>query len=278
MSSESLSSPNQTSPDDRRGRILEFARANGQIEVEPLAEELGVTPQTIRRDLTELCDMRLLKRVHGGAVLNEGISNLGYEARTRIMVEEKQAIARAAAQLIPEDSSLFVNIGTTTEAVVSEIAHHPGMLVVTNNINVIEILRNNETITLMMAGGRLRNEDGGIVGKDTAEYMEQFRLDRAVIGVSALDLDGTLLDYDTQEVSVAKAIIQNSRSVILVADSSKLRRSAPMRIGNIADVDYLVTDQEPPEELLEHCEANGVDVRVALPDAAFEALPGDKSA
>lgn len=248
---------------DRRRLILAFARTHGAIEVEPLAEQLRVTPQTIRRDLAELCDLRLLKRTHGGAVLNEGITNLGYEARRCLMTAEKQAIAIAAAALIPADSSLFVNIGTTTEAVVRQMVNFPGMLVVTNNINVIEILRSNETITLMMAGGKLRSEDGGIVGKDTAEYMEQFRLDRAVIGVSALDADGTLLDFDTQEVSVAKAIIANSRSVILVADSSKFSRSAPMRIGNISSVDYLVTDSEPPVALMQHCTDNGVEVVVA---------------
>lgn len=256
---------------DRCRQILEFARANGSIEVEPLAEDLDVTPQTIRRDLAELCGLRLLKRTHGGAVLNEGITNLCYEARRCLMSAEKEAIAKAAADLIPADSSLFVNIGTTTEAVVREIAGYPGMLVVTNNINVIQILRGNETITLMMAGGKLRNEDGGIVGKDTAEYMEQFRLDRAVIGVSALDADGTLLDFDTQEVSVAKAIIANSRSVILVADSSKFRRSAPMRIGNISAVDYLVTNAEPPAPLAHHCKTHGVEVVIAKMPAAAAA-------
>ena len=256
-----------TGLNDRRRQILAFARAHGAIEVETLADKLEVTPQTIRRDLAELCEIRLLKRVHGGAVLNEGISNLGYEARRRLMVAEKQAIAKAAAELVPSDSSLFVNIGTTTEAVVREIATHPGMLVVTNNINVIEILRSNETVTLMMAGGKLRLEDGGIVGKDTAEYIEQFRLDRAVIGVSALEEDGTLLDFDTQEVSVAKAIIANSRSVILVCDSSKFSRSAPMRIGNISAVDYLVTDSAPSTSLVQHCKANGVELVVAVEQA-----------
>ncbi len=264
-----------SSPSDRRKQILAFARANSAIEVETLAENLEVTPQTIRRDLAELCEVGLLKRTHGGAVLNDGISNLGYDARCCLKVSEKQMIAKAAARLIPPDSSLFVNIGTTTEAVVREIAAYPGMLVVTNNINVIEILRGNETVTLMMAGGKIRLEDGGIVGKDTAEYIEQFRLDRAVIGVSALEEDGTLLDFDTQEVSVAKAIIANSRSVILVCDSSKFSRSAPMRIGNISAVDYLVTDREPSPALVQHCKNNGVELVVAVPEPRVEVAPLD---
>ncbi len=250
----------------RQREILELARVAGEVQVEPLAESLQVTPQTIRRDLNLMCDLRMLQRVHGGAVLHDSVANLGYEARKRFMQDEKAGIALAAAALINEDSSLFVNIGTTTEAVMRELFHHRGLLVVTNNVNVIDILRPNPTVTLMMAGGTLRNEDGGIVGKATAEFIDQFKLDKAVIGVSALEEDGTLLDFDQQEVSVAKAIIRNARTTILVADSSKFERSAPMRIGNVAGVDYLVTNQKPPERFTEHCSKHAVEIIIAPPD------------
>lgn len=247
----------------RQQEILECVRSTGEVQVEPLAEELQVTPQTIRRDLNLMCDMRLLQRVHGGAVLHDGVSNMGYEARKRFMAEEKEIIARVAASLVPPDSSLFVNIGTTTEAVIRELALHRGLLVVTNNANIVEILRPNPHATIMLAGGKVRNEDGGIVGELTAEYMGQYKLDHAVIGVSSLEEDGTLLDFDTQEVSVAKAIIQNSRSTILVADSSKFERSAPIRIGNVSQVDYVVTDRDPPAEFIKHCKQHGVELIVA---------------
>ncbi|OED39300.1 DeoR family transcriptional regulator [Chromatiales bacterium (ex Bugula neritina AB1)] len=247
----------------RQQVILDHVRNNGEVQVDSLSDVMEVTPQTIRRDLNLMCDMRLLQRVHGGAVLHDGVSNMGYEARKRFMAEEKELIARAAAQLVPEDSSLFANIGTTTEAVIRELSSHRGLLVVTNNANIVEILRPNMAATIMLAGGKVRNEDGGIVGELTAEYMGQYKLDHAVIGVSSLERDGTLLDFDTQEVSVAKAIIQNSRSTILVADSSKFERSAPIRIGNVSQVDYVVTDRSPPNEFIEHCQRSGVELIIA---------------
>lgn len=248
---------------ERQRHILDYARKQGEVQVELLADQLAVTPQTIRRDLNFMCDMRLLQRVHGGAVVHDGVSNLGYEARRRFMATEKAAIGRLAADLIPDDSSLFINIGTTTEEVARQLAQHVGLLVVTNNINVVQSLRQNPTARFMIAGGSVRSEDGGIVGESTAEFIDQFKLDHAIIGVSGIESDGTLLDYDQQEVRVAKAIIKNARSTILVADSVKFERSAPMRIGNISEVDYLVTDIEPPASFRQHCLKNHVEILVA---------------
>lgn len=254
---------NNSGLNSRQMTILATVRSAGEVQVEPLAAKMEVTPQTIRRDLNLLCGMRLLQRIHGGAVLHDGVSNMGYEARRRLLVNEKAAIAVAAAKLVPEESSLFVNIGTTTEAVMREITTHCGLLVVTNNVNVVEIMRPNQTTTLMLASGKVRNEDGGIVGELTADYMGRFKMDHAVIGVSALEEDGTLLDFDNEEVSVAKAIIDNSRSTILVADSSKFERSAPIRIGNVSQVDYVVTDKKPPAAFIGHCEDHDVEIVVA---------------
>lgn len=247
----------------RQHAILEAARTLGEVEVEPLAASLGVTPQTIRRDLNLMCELHLLQRTHGGAVLHDSVANMGYEARRRFMQDEKTAIGRVAASLINDDSSLFINIGTTTEAAARQLAEHKHLLVVTNNINVIEILRDNRSIKFMMAGGTVRNDDGGIVGESTVEFIERFKLDHAIIGVSAIEEDGTLLDFDNLEVRVAKAIIANARSVILVADSAKFSRSAPMRIGNISDVDYIVTDALPSPGFQDICRQHHVDILVA---------------
>jgi DeoR family glycerol-3-phosphate regulon repressor len=242
--------------------MLEHARTRGQVLVEDAARHFDVTPQTIRRDLNLLCDLRLLQRIHGGARATGGISNLGYAARQELAAGEKAAIGARAARLIPNDASLFVNIGTTTEAVVRYLTGHVGLLIITNNINVVNHLQPYENIELMTAGGLVRREDGGIVGDQTVDFIGQFRVDFAVIGASALEDDGTLLDFDPREVRVAKAIISNARSVILVADGMKFRRSAPVRIGDISQVDYLVTDQPPPARFLEVCARHGVGVEV----------------
>jgi DeoR family glycerol-3-phosphate regulon repressor len=249
----------------RQKAILEHARIHGEVEVDPLAESFKVTPQTIRRDLNQLCNLRLLQRVHGGALVHGGVENLGYAARSHIAAEEKNTIGKRAAKLIASDSSMFINIGTTTELVAEHLKNHTGLLVITNNLNVVNTLRKSESIEVMTAGGTVRREDGGIVGETTVEFFAQFKVDYAVIGASAIENDGTVLDFDIREVQVAQAIIKNARSVILVADATKFQREAPIRIGNISEMDYFVTDEIPPPEFMKICQSQDVQVEITTP-------------
>lgn len=248
----------------RQQSILELARQQGRVLVEPVAEEFEVTPQTIRRDLSELCRIHLLRRVHGGAIAFDGIENLGYEARKKMAAESKRAIGKCTAELIPNDSSLFINIGSTTEQVARHLMAHRGLLVISNNLNIVNILRKNENIDVMTAGGTVRSEDGGIVGESASRFMDQFKLDYAVIGVSAIEEDGAILDFDSREVCVTQAIIRNSRSVILVADELKFRRKAPVRVCNVAEIDYFITDEQPPEQFINVCNSNDVVIKTTI--------------
>jgi DeoR family glycerol-3-phosphate regulon repressor len=247
----------------RQTAILESARTQGEVQVDPLAESFDVTPQTIRRDLNRLCRLRLLQRVHGGAVAHDGVENLGYGARKRLAAEEKAAIGRCVGPLIADDSSLFINIGTTTEQVAVNLVGHVGLLVITNNLNVVNTLLPSETIQVMTAGGIVRREDSGIVGDATVDFIGQFKVDFAVVGASAIEEDGAILDFDIREVRVAQAIIRNARSIILVADATKFQRTAPVRIGNVAEVDYFVTDRQPSSRFMQTCAEHGVAVKVA---------------
>src|SRR5919107_2523963 len=119
----------------RQSEILNIARAFGRVMVEDLARRFEVSAQTIRKDLNELCERRSLTRVHGGAIISSGVENLSYEARRFVAAEEKRAIGVAAAALIPNGSSLFINIGTTTEEVAGALRDHEDLLVITNNLN-----------------------------------------------------------------------------------------------------------------------------------------------
>jgi len=247
----------------RQQQILAFARKAGSVGVDELALHFDVTPQTIRKDLNELCDARHLTRTHGGAMLSSGVENVAYESRRIIALHEKQMIARHAASLIPNNSSLFINIGTTTEEVARALTHHEGLLVVTNNIHVAAILSPAPKIEVIVVGGVVRKTDGGIVGEAAVDTIRQFKLDHAIMGVSAIDEDGALLDFDHREVRAAQAILDNSRNIILVADSMKFTRAAPVRIGHLSDVSVFVTDQAPPESITELCRSRGVRLEVA---------------
>ena len=248
----------------RQTEIVKLARGAGRVTVDDLVARFEVTPQTIRKDLNELCDLGVLQRFHGGAMFAAGVANVGYESRRNISSEAKRMIGERAAQLIPNNCSLFINIGTTTEEVAHALGNHQGLMVITNNINVAQLLRGHAHIEVIVAGGVLRHADGGIVGEAAVDFIRQFKVDFAVMGVSGIDIDGSLLDYDFREVSVSRAIMAASRRTILVADAMKFSRSAPVRIGHIADVDFLVTDQSPEAELGRICAENNVTVELAV--------------
>lgn len=257
----------------RQNDILAIARSQGRVNVEDLSARFDVTPQTIRKDLNDLCEQRLLNRIHGGAIIASGVENLAYEARRLIAAEEKRAIGAAAAALIPNKSSLFLNIGTTTEEVARALAHHEDLMIITNNLNVALSLYPHPRIDVIVAGGPVRRSDGAVVGSAAVDLIRQFKVDTAIIGASAIDEDGSLLDFDYREVRVSQAIIENARRVILVADRLKLERTAPVRIAHLSQLQVFVTDRLPSQRLRTICADHGVQLieTAPPPPAAAEA-------
>ena len=237
----------------RKGEIITLMRLEGKATVDELADHFGVTVQTIRRDLGELEDEGKISRVHGGAVIRSGVTKIQYEERRNLFSEAKERIAKRVARDVPDDVSLFINIGTTTEAVARELLNHSNLTVVTNNMNVANILAANESCEIIVSGGTLRRTDGGLVGDLATQMIEQFKVDIAIIGASALDEEGDLLDFDLREVRVSKSIIRHARKVFLVTDHSKFERSAPVRIASFSELDAVYIDEPLVPELARKC-------------------------
>jgi DeoR family transcriptional regulator, glycerol-3-phosphate regulon repressor len=247
-------------PAARRSAILAAVRGAGEANVAALAGEFGVTPQTIRRDLNHLADRALIARVHGGAELGSGIANARYEERRGMAAAAKARIGAAAAALVPEGASLFINIGTTTEAVARHLVHHEKLMVVSNNLNVIDLLAGREGIQVIAVGGQVRAGDRAVIGALADQFIDNFRVECALIGTSGLTEAGDLVDFDADEVLVARRIIRQARRVILVADSTKIGRAAPIRIAGAEAIDHLVTDRVTSAPLRAALAAKGVTV------------------
>jgi DeoR family glycerol-3-phosphate regulon repressor len=230
----------------RQRSLLEQVRLKGTISVEELALQLGVTPQTVRRDVKQMEEARLLARYHGGVGLPSSVKNIDYGQRQLLNSDAKQRIAGAVAAQVPNGCSLLINIGTTTEEVARALAHHQGLHVVTNNLNVAAILADNSDCEVIVAGGVVRARDRGIVGEATIDFIRQFKVDIGIIGISSIDEDGSLRDFDAREVKVAQAIIEQSREVWLVADRDKFGRKALVRMAELSQIDVLFTDAPPP--------------------------------
>jgi DeoR family glycerol-3-phosphate regulon repressor len=247
----------------RHAQIVALVRQRGFVTIEKLAQQFDVTVQTIRRDLTQLAEEGKVQRFHGGAGLPSSVENIDYSTRKVLNLAEKKRIAQLVAREIPDHSSLFINIGTTTEAVARELLEHQDLRFITNNLNVALILAAKPEFKVMVAGGTVRSRDGGIVGQSTNDMIAQFRVDVAIIGISGIDDDGTLLDYDYDEIRAAQAIMDNARQVFLVADHSKFGRRPMVRAGSIAGVSALFTDQPPPPRIAELMAAHDKKVYVA---------------
>lgn len=247
----------------RQQKIIRQVHTHGFVSIDELAKTFSVTPQTIRRDIAALDREGLIKRYHGGAGLATSVENIGYAKRRILCLKEKQAIARAVAARIPHRASVFINIGTTTEAAAEELVKKEGLRVITNNLNVAVILSRNPDIEIYMAGGVVRNRDRGITGHATLDFISRFRADFCIIGISGIGENGELLDFDYREVRVAQAIIRNSSRVILAADHTKFGRNAMVRLGDMTDIDELFTDRLPGPDMIQLLEESEVILTVA---------------
>jgi DeoR family glycerol-3-phosphate regulon repressor len=260
----------QANLNPRHLEILELAKRNGFLSTEELSRLLKVTVQTIRRDINALCEKRLLRRYHGGAGLPSSTENVAYSTRQVLNHEAKIRIAKMVADFIPNNVSLFINIGTTTEEVAKALRGHRKLRVITNNLNVAGLLCGNAEFEVIVAGGVVRG-DRGVIGESTIDFVRQFKVDYGIIGISGIDEDGTLLDFDYREVRVAQAIIENARHVLLVADHTKFDCNPMVRLGSIAEIGAFFTNRPPPGSVREILDKNGVALYVCGAETREEA-------
>lgn len=246
----------------RQSAILKAVEQEGFISTDELRLMFGVTPQTIRRDINELSKRDLVVRHHGGVARKSRQENSPYSKRVRVLPKTKRAIGKSVADRVEDGSSLFINIGTTTEAVAHALLARNDLRIATNDLHVAMILAANESFKISIAGGNIRKRDRGIVGHTATAFMEQYRMDYGIIGVSGISTDGSLLDFDAGETETAKAIMRNSERVLLVTDHTKFGRNAIVRYGSVEDVDELFTDNIPSEDFRKVIDAAGVKVRL----------------
>lgn len=247
----------------RQHKIVDLVRRRGYASVEAMSARFAVSTQTIRRDIKELSERHLLVRYHGGAGLPAVADKLAYSNRKVRNAVAKQDIARLVAREIPNGATLFIDIGTTMEAVAEALLDHEGLRIVTNHIGVVSILSQHTDFEINLAGGRVRNLDQAVTGNAATEFVRQFKVGYGIFGIGAIDNEGELLDYDYRDVEMSLAAMANARRRFLAADSSKFNGEAMVRLAHVSDFDALFTDMPPPAAIARALEANGVRVAVA---------------
>jgi DeoR family glycerol-3-phosphate regulon repressor len=246
----------------RQDAVIRAVRESGFASIESMAERLGVSAQTIRREVIELSRRNLLERYHGGAGLPPGTDKLAYTNRRVRHADEKRRIAAAVARDIPDNSSVFMDIGTTVEAVCEALVGHRGLRIITNHIVVASIFCENTDFEIVLAGGMVRNRDRAVTGEATAEFLRDFRVQYGVFGIGAIDHDGQMLDYDYRDVQVSLVAMEIARQRFVVVDGSKFHGDAMIRFAHVSKIDALYTDAAPPADIAVHLNAG--DVRVVV--------------
>ncbi len=245
---------------ERQALIAERIRQTGFQKVSSLAEFFNVTTQTIRRDISVLNDLGIVKRRHGGVEPPSPNGNLSYGERQILNMEPKEAIAAAVAARIPDGASLSVSIGTTPELCVRALSHHRKLTIRTNNLMAAISACTIQDVDVRIPGGAVRPNARDIVSMEAASFFERYKTDIGLYGVGGVDASGELLDFHEDEVAIREAIRANSRSVFLVLDSTKFGRTAHVRGGHITQADVIFCDREPPADIRDALQATAREI------------------
>ena len=228
----------------RQSAIIEAVRAQGAVSVSALAAQFDVTHQTIRRDLRSLQELGLLQKGFGAAFASPGVARHGHDEREGTLVEVKRRLVQALEEFLTPDDTVFVGLGTTFDSLHEVVERHPGLLIATPNLTVAYTCALNTDATVYVYGGYVRNQDSSILTMG-GESRKRFKFDVAVIGASAIDEQGTVLEFDPMEVDLVRDVLTQSRRVILVAHDEKFRRRAPHVVTTLAHIDVLISNALP---------------------------------
>ena len=238
--------------DNRQAFLLQYLEQNHYISLEEIAHLCSVTMQTARRDIMALETTGKVRRIHGGATIAAPMDAGTYRQRRLDQAAEKQAIAAFVADYIPNNTTIFIDTGTTCEAIAAAlIKNRQGLRIVTYSLRVASLISENSDFALAIPGGFVRAVDGGIFQEDTPDFINRFKFDYAVISVSGIDDDGDLCDDDRTEVAAVSKALDQSRHKLLAVDSSKFGKRALVKLGALNIVDAIITDKAPAPHIFE---------------------------
>ncbi|MDT8345656.1 MAG: DeoR/GlpR family DNA-binding transcription regulator [Thermohalobaculum sp.] len=233
----------------RESEILQRLGAAGSGRIQDLSRALGVSEETVRRNVRRLERRGLVTRVHGGVVLKGWVEEPSFAQRFAENPDAKGRIARHLAGMIPDGASLFLDVGSTTAYVAQALRGHRGLFVVTNSLAVAQALATINGNRVFMAGGELRSHDGGAFGAEALAFVQQFRVHYAILSVVGITAAEGFLLHDLREAEFSREIIRCAQQAIIAADATKFGRWAPIRIADPDAIGTVVTDAAPPPDI-----------------------------
>lgn len=246
---------------ERRTRIIELLEASGHVKVTALSRQFGVSEVTIRNDLAELEQKGFLVRSRGGGLKHQGSAiDFKLAEKAKRHAEEKQAIGRAASQLVKDEDTIIIDSGTTTLELARNLTAVSNLTVITNALNIAGELVARENVRLVMLGGMIRQNSLSLVGPVAENSIKSFYCDKLFIGVDGISCESGITTPNIEEANLNKMMIQNSKKVVVLADSSKFLRRSFAFIAPISRVHTIITDNNIPGEELSNLRSQGVEV------------------
>ncbi|GII28006.1 DeoR/GlpR family DNA-binding transcription regulator [Planotetraspora mira] len=247
--------------EERQQEILREARAAGRVDVVTLAEQFGVTTETIRRDLTVLERAGVLRRVHGGAI---PVERLGFEpavaTRDEVMTAEKERIAKAALAELPQDGAIVIDAGTTTGRLVQALPPDRELTVIVNSPPLATVLATRPNLTVFLLGGRVRGRTLATVEDWALQQLSQLHVDVAFMATNGCSVARGLTTPDPSEAAIKRAMVASAQRSVLLADHTKFSSNYLARFATLSDIDVIVSDAGLDLELAADLAAAGPEV------------------
>ena len=246
---------------ERRNAILAKLKEDRKVVVSDLSELYNVTEETIRRDLEKLEAEGLAKKTYGGAVINESLNvELPYIVRKKSNVAGKQVIGELLAKMISDGDHIILDASSTALFVAKSIKNKKNLTVITNSIEIMIELSDRKGWKILSTGGLMKDGALSLVGYQAIRMINSFNVDKAAFSVKGIDIRHGMTDSNESEAQVKMAFIQAAKKKILVVDSSKFNKISFTKVGEIKEVDMVITDRKPSDEWLSKFEAEGIDV------------------
>lgn len=260
--------PNNRTVQARRDYILSQVARTGEVDVAIVAEELGVSHMTVRRDLSFLDGEGLVRRVHGGATLRPSP-----DSRSRTMSAEKSDIARAVDMLVRPGDVVAIDVGSTCTAAAAMLAERDDLTVLTTSLRAALKFTESKS-TVIVLGGRM-NSEGSLVAGSIFDHGQPIHVDIFILGCGGISARQGISYHDLDETALRRRLLGWSKRVVLVADHSKFERVRPFILGGVEIIDTLVTSRQPSAELKAALERNKVEVvsTDALKPESFKPTP-----
>ncbi|BCM16929.1 DeoR/GlpR family DNA-binding transcription regulator [Mesorhizobium sp. J8] len=247
----------------RHAEILRLLSEEGTISIASLAERLGVSLETVRRDVKPLADDGSVLKMHGAVGLASMVGEAPFERRMRENAEAKRLIARMVAATIRDGEAIMLDTGTTTSFLARELLGHRRLTVVTNSSDIARTLATVNGNKVYMAGGELRSDSGAAFGISAIEFVSRFSVDHAVISIGAVDAAAGLTDYELEEAEFARMVLSRGQRSVVVTDHTKFGRQGLVRVCGFDGFSELATDRPPPPDIVAALSHGGARLTIA---------------